>query len=189
MARRGLDRAQVVEAGCVLADTEGLEALTLGRLAAQLGVRTPSLYNHVDGLDGLLDGIALQAMIRLGDQIQRAAVGRSGRDALHAVADATRAFAHASPGLYAVGQRARREDPDLLAAGTRVVDVFVAVLRGFGLEGDDAIHGVRIVRSAVHGFVDLEANAGFGIPLDLDETFTRLVDVLADGFERERPAV
>ena len=55
------------------------------------------------------------------------------------------------------------------------------MLRAWELEGDDAIHAVRIVRSALHGFVSLELNGGFGLPLDLDETFARLVDVLAKG--------
>jgi AcrR family transcriptional regulator len=184
VARRGLDRTQVVEAACALADQEGLEAVTLGRVAAELGVRPPSLYNHVDGLDGLLAGVAQVGLVRLGDTLQTAAVGRSGRDALRAVADALRAFARASPGLYAAAQRPPRDDPEAVAAADRAVDVFVAVLRGFELEGDDAIHGVRIVRSALHGFVALELNGGFGLPLAIDATFERLVDVLAEGLRQ-----
>jgi hypothetical protein len=37
------------------------------------------------------------------------------------------------------------------------------------------------VRSALHGFVTLEAVGGFGIPLDLDESFERMVAALARG--------
>ena len=55
------------------------------------------------------------------------------------------------------------------------------MLRGYGLNGEDAIHGARIVRAALHGFVALEANEGFGIPLDLDESFARLVSTLDRG--------
>ena len=54
MPRRGLDRARVVAAAGDIADAEGLEAVTLARVAQQLGVRSPSLYNHVAGRDGLL---------------------------------------------------------------------------------------------------------------------------------------
>ena len=46
------------------------------------------------------------------------------------------------------------------AAAKGAVDVVLAVLRGYGLEGDDAIHAARAVRSALHGFVALEAGAG-----------------------------
>jgi Tetracyclin repressor-like, C-terminal domain len=61
------------------------------------------------------------------------------------------------------------------------VGVVLAVLRGYALEGEEAIHGARIVRSALHGFVTLESSEGFGIPLDLDETFARLVATLDRG--------
>src|SRR5260221_8231667 len=44
--RAGLDRSTVVEAAAKLVDEEGIEQLTLGRLAERLGVRTPSLYNR-----------------------------------------------------------------------------------------------------------------------------------------------
>jgi len=61
------------------------------------------------------------------------------------------------------------------------VDVVRATLRGYGLEDDDAVHAARIVRAALHGFATLEAGGGFGIPLDIDESFARLVAVLDDG--------
>ena len=50
--RAGLDKAVVVEAAAELINAEGIEELTLSRLAERLGVRTPSLYNHVMGCPG-----------------------------------------------------------------------------------------------------------------------------------------
>ena len=61
-----------------------------------------------------------------------------------------------------------------------------AVLRSWSLEGDDAVHAARAFRSAVHGFVALEAAGGFGIPVDLDESFERLVATLAGGLATGR---
>jgi hypothetical protein len=72
------------------------------------------------------------------------------------------------------------------AAAKGAVDVVLAILRGYGLEGDDAIHAARAVRSALHGFVALEAGGGFGIPVDLDESYARMVRALARGL-REAP--
>jgi hypothetical protein len=63
--------------------------------------------------------------------------------------------------------------------------VLLAILRGYGLEGDDAIHAARAVRSALHGFVSLEAAGGFGLPVELDASFERMVGALARGL-RER---
>jgi hypothetical protein len=58
------------------------------------------------------------------------------------------------------------------------------VLAGWGFEGDDALHRVRVIRAALHGFVSLEAGGGFGLPLDLDASFELLIDVLVTGLER-----
>jgi hypothetical protein len=79
---------------------------------------------------------------------------------------------------------AGRSGSDALAAAGAAVDVVVAVLRGYGLDGEEAIHATRIVRSALHGFAALETDEGFGIPLDLDATFARLVAVLDAGLGR-----
>ena len=125
-------------------------------------MRAPSLYAHVDGLDDLRRRLAARGARELAAELQAAAAGRAGGDALPAIADAYRAYALAHPGTYAALQRAPEpDDPAASAAAAALVDVVLAVLRGYGLEGDDAIHGVRIVRAALHGFVALEAGGGF----------------------------
>ena len=60
------------------------------------------------------------------------------------------------------------------------------MLRGWSLEGDDAVHAARAFRSALHGFVGLEAAGGFGMPVDLDASFERLVATLAGGLATGR---
>jgi AcrR family transcriptional regulator len=179
MPRVGLDPEAVVDAAARLADAEGLHALTLARLAADLGVRSPSLYTHVSGLEDLRLRVATRGARQLRDKLQIAAAGRAEADALRAIADAYRAYARAHPGAYAALQQAGAQNQD--AAFSELVDVVLAVLRGYGLEGEDAVHGVRVVRAALHGFVMLELGGGFGLPLDLDESFARLVASLDRG--------
>ncbi len=58
MARKGLSKKAVVDAAFALADSDGLEALTMRRLGARLGVEAMSLYNHVPSRRELLDAIA-----------------------------------------------------------------------------------------------------------------------------------
>ena len=183
MPRAGLSAAAVAAAAADLADADGLDALTLARVAQAVGVRTPSLYNHVGGLDDVRRRIALGALRDLGDALRDAAVGRAGDAALTAMARAYRAYARAHPGRYAATQRAAAlaEDAELRAAASRSVDVVLAILRGYGLEGHEAIHAARAVRSALHGFVALETGGGFGMPVDLDESFDRMVAALARG--------
>ena len=78
MPRRGLDTARVVQEAARIADAEGLDEVTLARVAAALGVRAPSLYNHVDGRAGLLRLLALRSIDELADALRDAAVGRAG---------------------------------------------------------------------------------------------------------------
>jgi AcrR family transcriptional regulator len=56
--RNTLSRPLIVEAALVLLDGEGLDALTMPRLADHLGVGTMSLYRHIEGKDDLLDAVA-----------------------------------------------------------------------------------------------------------------------------------
>lgn len=185
MARAGLDRQAVVGAAAALADAEGVEAVTLGALALRLGIRTPSLYNHVDGLPGLRRELALLGLRRLSDMLAEAALGRAGDEAVMAIAAAYRAFAREHPGLYAATLAQDPHDAEARRAGERPVEIVLAVLAFYRLEGDAAIHAVRGLRSALHGFVSLEAAGAFGIPLDLDESFSRLVRLLIGGLHRE----
>jgi AcrR family transcriptional regulator len=182
MPRAGLSTAAVVGAAAELADAEGLEGLTLARIARAVGVRTPSLYNHVGSLEDVRRRVALVALREIGDALRDAAVGRARDDALVAMAHAYRSYARAHPGRYAATQRApAAEDEELRTVASRAVDVLLAVLGGYGIEGEDAIHAARAVRSALHGFVTLEAGGGFGLPVELDESFDRMVAALARG--------
>jgi AcrR family transcriptional regulator len=182
MPRAGLDTEAVVSAAARVADAEGLDAVSLARLAAELGVQPPSLYAHIAGLGDLRRRLAIRGMRELGIAMQTAAAGRARGDALRAVADAYRTYALRHPGAYAALQRAPAEaDAEAVTAATQVVEVVLAVLRGYGLEGDDAVHAARIVRSTLHGFVALELGGGFAMPLDLDESFARLIGVLDRG--------
>jgi AcrR family transcriptional regulator len=183
--RPGLDKAAVVKAAAELVNTEGIEALTLNRLAGKLGIQTPSLYNHIDGLPGLLREMALLSTRRLGECLANAAIGKSGPAALMDVALAYRTYIKENPGLYLASLRASRNqqpiDHQLETAEERVVEIGLAVMTAFGLESEDALHAVRGLRSLVHGFATLELAGGFGLPLDCDESFRRLINLLIQG--------
>ena len=180
--KRGLNHETVIHAAVELADKQGLESVTLASVAAQLGIRIPSLYNHVSGLAGLQRGMALNAVNQLTDAMRRAATGKAKGDAIHAMASAYRSFALTHPGLYRLILRAPNpEETDLAAASTETLDVILDVLAAYRLDGDRALHMVRIFRSMVHGFVDLEIAGGFAMALDTDETFNQLIEILISG--------
>jgi AcrR family transcriptional regulator len=169
----------VVEEAARLADEVGLDKLTLARLAQRLGVALPSLYKHIRGLDALLQKVSALSTAELAGQLGDAAVGRSGTDALRALTATYREYAHRHPGRCLTTQWVPdSEDPHHVKAGDRAVGAVYAVLRGYGLSGDDAVDATRAVRSALHGFIVLENSGGFGLPRDIDRSFDRMVTAL-----------
>jgi AcrR family transcriptional regulator len=191
MPRAGLTPDVVVAHEGDLADAEGYDRLNLAALAAVLGVRVPSLYKHVAGLGDVQHRLALAGLRDLDRVLRDAAVGRSGAEALRSVGHAYRRYAATHPGRYAAALRAPDRDDDEAGAVTQeLTDRMVEVMRGYGLEEDAALHAVRTVRAALHGFASLEQAGGFGLPYDLDASFSELLETLDRGLSglSRRPA-
>jgi AcrR family transcriptional regulator len=185
--RAGLAPAAVVTAAAALADQVGLANLTMGLLAERVGVRAPSLYKHVDSLDALRRGIAVQAKREFGEALARAAVGLSGPDAVHAFAGAYRRWALEHPGRYAATLRApAADDEEDRQVSDESLQTIYDVLAGFGLRGARAVDAARMLRSALHGFTSLEAAGGFGLPRDVTRSYHFLVDTLIAGLQAAR---
>jgi AcrR family transcriptional regulator len=181
--RAGLDPAVVTAAAAELADEVGLDSVTMGSLAARLGVRAPSLYKHVEGQADILRRIAVQALTELGDALRDALQGRAGRAALVAAADAFRTYATEHPGRYAATVRVTSVQPGdpLAAAGTRVFNSLAVVLDGSRIDPADTIHALRMLRSLLHGFATLESSGVFQLDTDVDDSFAWLVGFLDRG--------
>jgi AcrR family transcriptional regulator len=177
-SRRRLDRKTVIKAAAELMDEDPSRELTLADLARHLSVRTPSLYNHVDSLDDLRQGIAVYGAHQLADWLGQAAIGRSDTKALTSIAWAYRKFATEHPGLHQATQRAPEPgQTELAEAAERILAILRRVLEPMGLSETEQIHAIRALRAMVHGFVSLEQAGGFGMPVDLDESFQYLVEI------------
>ncbi|GAA0459177.1 TetR family transcriptional regulator [Paractinoplanes deccanensis] len=184
MPRAGLAPAAVIEAGAELADEVGLDNLTMGLLAERLGVRTPSLYKHVESLDALRRGIGIRAKQEFAVALARAAVGQSGPGAVHAFAAAFRRWVLDHPGRYAASLRAPEAgDEEDQRVSDESVQILFDVLAGFGLPESRSVDAARALRAALHGFATLEAAGGFGLSRDVGESYRYMVDALVAGFQ------
>lgn len=180
MPRGGLSTETVTAAAAAIVDREGIGALSMARLARDLGVRPPSLYNHVEGLEPLVRHVALTALADLAEPCREALMNRTGGEAVHAFVAAYRAWATAHPGTYPLTQVARPGDSEWEAAAGRLLEPLLAVL-GSPDDPEESIHAARALRSAVHGFVALELMGGFGLEVPTDTSFTRMVDTVLGG--------
>jgi AcrR family transcriptional regulator len=176
LPRAGLTRESVVEAAADMADEVGVNAITIAALAERLGVKQPSLYKHLDSLAGLHRSVSLLAKRELGEAIARAAVGRSGADAIFAMSHAYRNWAIRHPGRYDVSQiPASPGDVEAQTTMMAAIQTIADVLTAYQLEGDDSVDAIRAIRSILHGFVSLETSGGFALKADVDRSFDRLI--------------
>ena len=182
MPRTGLDFDAVLQAAVALADSEGLANLTIAKLASLLGIKAPSVYNHIRSLEGVKDHLATRGLLLLLDRSRDAVAGVAGQDALEALGHAQRQFAKEHPGLWAATQLPVAGWSD---ASQRVANAYLAlilaVLRGYGATGEAAIHAARFLRASLRGFIDLELGGGFGLPQDVDASFSTLLKMLDAG--------
>lgn len=173
--RAGLSTDAVVDAALGVVDEQGLDALTLAAVASRTGVAPPSLYKHIGGLGDLRSLVRGRVLAEMTERFATAVIGRSGDEAVTSLLRAHRDYVRRYPARYAAMSPDPLHDPALAAAGRRQLDVVFAVLHGYGLEGSAAVHAARCLRSIAHGFASIEANGGFGMAEDVDETYEQLI--------------
>jgi AcrR family transcriptional regulator len=174
----------VFDAAEEIANRQGFDGLTLQAVAGALGVRPPSLYNHVAGLPAIRRALHLRGLQAQAATYASALEATAENERPRSICIAQRAFASTCPGIYAAAQPSVHlpgGDEELLRVGEQLLDVWLDAVAALGLHGDDALHAVRGVRSAVHGFISLEAAGAFGMSIDVDESSERLVTTLERG--------
>jgi AcrR family transcriptional regulator len=188
--RRTLNKEAVVRRAVEMINASGRpDMLSLADLAASLDIKTPSLYNHITGLEGLHRELHLYTWQRLGLTLREAVAGHTGRKALLNLAFAYRSFAQANPGLYqlALASAINADDAEMEAAGRDILTTLMMAFSSAGVEGEDAIHAVRGFRSLLHGFVSLERLGGFAMPYEIEKSFQRMVTTYIDGILTSAP--
>jgi AcrR family transcriptional regulator len=158
---------KIVRVARDLLEEEGPDALSMRRLGDRLGMRAPSIYEHLRDKQALV-----AALISLGFEEQGHLFARAAEstDPLRALATAYRDFARRQPHLY----RLMTEQPlrrDLLAPGFEEAAA-LPLLRAVGGDAERA----RAVWAFAHGMVILELNARFPPGADLDTTWRKGID-------------
>jgi len=177
VARAGLSRDQVVCAAAEYVDAQGCDRLTITAVADRVGVRPPSLYKHIENLDDLRFAISAFAYRELERRL-RAAIEGTDRPLVD-FAYAYRRFAHDRPGLAATtGRSLPGYEEQLRELEAAALEPLLRLIYRHGIRDDRGIHVARFVRSALHGFVTIEAASGFRLPESIDESFTSAIDAL-----------
>ena len=142
--RTQLTRERVVAAGIELADRDGIESISMRRLAQELGVEAMSLYTHVRNKDDLLDGM-VDAVI---SEIPTFADGADWRTSLRRTVFAARDVVLTHPWAPPVIVSRTAAGPAML----RYTNTVIGVLREGGFTVAQAHHALHLLGSRALGF-------------------------------------
>jgi AcrR family transcriptional regulator len=170
----------IVEAALLLLDDEGIEQLTTINLARRLGVTQPALYGHVRGLEELRALVAARGAQELSDRVRAGVAGRTGDEALQAMAHTYRDYVREHPDRYLIQVSAIRA-PAYSSALELAAEAVRDVLRCFGLSEEQVLEAHVAFRAAVHGFVHLEARDALAARASADEHFAFFLRIFAAG--------
>jgi TetR/AcrR family tetracycline transcriptional repressor len=156
MARRaanqpsGLSRERILEVALRIADAEGVEALSMRRLAQELDVWPMSVYRYFQDKDALLDAMAADVI----DRVAAPRRGGSWREQLHALLEGARRAIAASPVV------AERLPGAFLREGAfRLPEAGMTILMEAGVEPGEAARAWRAVWSYTFGFASFAAES------------------------------
>ena len=155
--RQPLSRRRVLEEAVRFVDREGLEALTMRKLGAALGVEAMSLYNHVPNKNALLDGMV---EVLLGE-LQVPAENHGWEERLREGYRAFRRLAHEHPNVFPLLVNRPPETMD----GVWLVEEFLRTLGEAGFGKETALHAFRALSSYTFGYAMAEIR-GFALEPD-----------------------
>lgn len=151
---------EIVTAGQQILETDGPSGLTMQAVAAQVGVRAPSLYKRVRDRDALLGLVATATTDELTRRLEACEATVAG------LARTYRAFAHERPeGVRLILTAAA--DADALARASAPVLAVAEQLVGSA----QALAAARLITAWVTGFITMELAGAFRLSGDLDEAF------------------
>lgn len=177
-----IDRDTVLAATLALADDEGLDAVTMQRVAARLGVTAMALYRHVGTKADLLDGVVERM---LGELPAPPARARTWQAQLVAMSEGLRAVARRHPSVFPLLLLRPAATPAARAVTSRVLDV----LRAAGVPARDLARVERLISTLALGFAAGEAAGRIkGTPAALAAEYRALARFVLAGLEPFRRA-
>lgn len=176
--------AEIAAAARELLETEGIGALSMRNIAAQLGIRAASLYEHFSDKRAVENAIIASGMYDQGDYIAARLAESTGEcDRIAVIARAYREFALAHAALYKLimSRDLDRSAPDVAAAELYAGSTIRAEV------GDHREFSLSLWAFS-HGMVDLELSDRFPPGFDIDAVWASGIQSLVDGLNRRRAA-
>lgn len=157
MSAKGLTREVIVSEAVACMEHTGQPTVSLHELARRLGVKTPSLYNHIQKTRQLQREVFRYAIDKFVAHQEAAVAGKERDQAVRAFAQAYHAFAVENKGLYRlIMSIPSQEDDQAKELALPLLKTAVEVLAGYGLPQERVAHWQRVFRAILHGFIAQE---------------------------------
>lgn len=186
MAHKGLNPDAVVKAAAELIEKQGREVFSMRLLAEDLGIKTASLYNHVDNMETLLAEVCRYGLCLQKEVEMQAMEGAHGEDAVRRLADTYRRFAKEYRELYGLIMSMSAKNQQVRDdAAVLFTDPLKKMLEEFHLKEEENIHFRRLFRAIVHGFVSQEEQGFFShYPASVEDSFHFAVQCYIDSLKQ-----
>ncbi|TGM74129.1 TetR/AcrR family transcriptional regulator [Leptospira mtsangambouensis] len=176
-----ITREFVLDSAWDLVMDQGLSEFRLAGLAENLGIRTPSLYNHIRDLEDVRREMKRRSLQILGDRLSlKSKTSNGGSEGISEFLNTYRSFAKSHPHVYPLTIESTESDPELKPMGDRILETCMEVFQFQALD-ETAVHRIRILRSLLHGFIVLEEAGGFGRKESIEDSFKKITESLESG--------
>ncbi|MED0586636.1 TetR/AcrR family transcriptional regulator [Bacillus subtilis] len=179
--RIGLSQKMIVDAAAEIADQEGLNSVTLAALSKKMNVRSPSLYNHINGLQAIRTELAVSGLTKLYEQMAASVAEQKGDDAMFSLAHAYVDFAVENPGYYEASLLKVQDERAKITAEQIVRLVSKLLIESGYANEKTAIHATRGLRSLLHGFTALIAKEAFERLEEISESLSFSIRTFLSG--------
>lgn len=184
MARTGLDTNTIICRAAQMVNEVGIENITLKMLADDLGIKSPSLYNHIGGLDDLKMQLMIYGWKQMEQKIIQSVIGISGYDAIRAGCYAFYEYATENPGIFnAMLWYNKFQNTETMEATSGLFSVLFKVTSSLNISEENCNHIIRTLRGFLEGFSLLVNNKAFGNPVSITESFELSLKVLIEGIK------
>lgn len=177
-----ITRDTVIQAASDIADEDGLNKVSLKVVAEKLHIKTPSLYNHIEGIDDLLREVAHNGMKKMNDQMTKAAVGNAGDEAIKSISVEYFKSIMAHPGVYEIIQWAHwhgNSETEVIYNEYKALMMKLILTCNFKTHNTDEI--LSLLMSILHGYSSLELGKSFKYPEEVIKGLINSIDTVLLG--------
>ncbi|MGF1602543.1 MAG: TetR/AcrR family transcriptional regulator [Thermosynechococcaceae cyanobacterium] len=176
-----LSRQDVINAAIRCVDQQGAGALGVSQVARSLGIKPPAIYRHLDSGAHLARATAIELWHRYLADCQQALAGKDITPALlQQLGFFTRNFAKEYPGRYQTMMQVQLSPSDSEAA--IIIHGSLGFLRqalcAYDLTETQLIDVMRMINSAIYGFISLEQSGQMTLEHSTDESYSVMLDAL-----------